>query len=179
MNDLKARILQDEQVVKALPGNLEPEVINKVMIPKIIQLKYPELTEQEVEELRQYVVVDSVIKNSEIKDTGDQRFIRMAAQFINIDDLHIDLIDRINPFQRAFEILSKSVTARVLKLIQETIEATRLTMTDEEALLLWPKVKLFVQTNAREPILYAVDPLESRLAETVAFLKQKRREQGL
>jgi hypothetical protein len=179
LNDLKATILQDDNIMKALPGNVDPEVINKVMIPKIIQIKYPDLTEDEVEQLRQYVVVDSVIKNGEIKESGDQRFIRMAAQFINIDDLHIDLIDRINPFQKAFEILSKSVTARILKLIQETIEATRIQMTDEEALLLWPKVKLFVRTNNREPILYAIDPLESRMAEAVAYLKQKRREQGI
>jgi len=179
LTDLKATILQDDDIIKALPGNLDPEVINKVMIPKIIQIKYPDLSADEVEQLRQYVVVDSVVKNGEIKDTGDQRFIRMANQFINIDDLHIDLIDRINPFQKAFEILSKSVTAKVLKLIQETIEATRIKMTDEEALLLWPKVKLFVQTNNREPILYAIDPLESRMAETVAYLKQKRREQGI
>jgi hypothetical protein len=179
LNDLKATILQDDNIVKALPGNVDPEIINKVMIPKLIQIKYPELSEDEVEQLRQYVVVDSVVKNSEIKDTGDQRFIRMAAQFINIDDLHIDLIDRINPFQKAFEILSKSVTARVLKVIQETIEATRIQMTDEEALHLWPKVKLFVKTNGREPTLYAVDPLEARMAEAVAYLKQKRREQGI
>jgi hypothetical protein len=179
LNDLKARILQDEQVLKALPGNADPELINKVMIPKIIQLKYPELTEEEVEELRQYVVVDSVVKNGEIKEVGDQRFIRMANQFINIDDLHIDLIDKINPFQKAFEIISKSLTARVLKLIQETIEATRLDMTDEEALMLWPKVKLFVKANGREPILHASDILENRMAEAVAYLKQKRREQGV
>lgn len=179
LNDLKATILQDEQVMKALPGNVDPEVLNKVMIPKIIQLKYPELTEQEVEELRQYVVVDSVVKNGEIKEVGDQRFIRMANQFINIEDLHIDLIDRINPFQQAYEILSKSLTARVLKLIQETIEATRITMTDEEALTLWPKVKMFVKANGREPVLHAIDPLENRMAEALAYLKQKRREAGV
>jgi hypothetical protein len=33
------------------------------MIPKVIRMKYPELNEEEVEELRQYVVTDSVIKN--------------------------------------------------------------------------------------------------------------------
>lgn len=179
LNDLKATILQDEQVMKALPGNIDPEVLNKVMIPKIIQLRYPDLTEEEVEELRQYVVVDSVLKNGEMKEVGDQRFIRMANQFINIDDLHIDLIDRINPFQQAYEILSKSLTSRVLKLIQETIEATRISMTDEEAVMLWPKVKMFVKVNGREPMLHAVDPLENRMAEAVAYIKQKRREQGI
>ena len=37
-------------MLKAMPGNVDPEVINKVLIPKIIQIKYPELSEEEVEE---------------------------------------------------------------------------------------------------------------------------------
>ena len=179
LDDLKARILQDDTVIKALPGNLEPEVINKVLIPKIIQIKYPELDAAEVEELRQYVVVDSIVKNSEIKETGDQRFIRMANQFINIDELHIDLIDRINPFQRAYEILSKSVTANVFKAIQDAIESTRLQMTEEEAKILWPKIKVFVKANNREPALHSLDGLEKRMAEALIFLKQQRRELGV
>ena len=126
LNDLKATILQDNTMLKALPGNVDPEVINKVLIPKIIQIKYPELTEEEVEEVRQYVVLDSAVKYGEIKEVGDKRFIRMADKFINIDDLHIDLIDRINPFQKAFEILSKSVTTKVLKVIGCTNECREL-----------------------------------------------------
>ena len=42
----------------------------------------------------------------------------MAGKFVNINELHIDLIDQVNPFQKAFEILSKSVTKQVLKVIQ-------------------------------------------------------------
>ena len=98
---------------------------------------------------------------------------------MNIDDLHIDLIDTINPFQKAFEILSKSVTTHVLKVIQETIEATRIQMSDEEALLLWPKVKTFVKTHDKEPNMNALDPLERRLAETVMYIKAQRRAQGV
>ena len=142
LNDLKAAILSDDKIVKALPGNVDPEVINKVMIPKIIKVKYPELSDEEVEEVRQHVVVDSVIKNGEIKQEGDKRFVRMADKFINIDDLHIDLIDRVNPFQKAFEILSKSLTTKIFKVIQDTIEATRVQMSDEEAILLWPKIRI-------------------------------------
>ena len=179
LNDLKAVILQDDTMIKALPGNVDPEVINKVMIPKIIRIKYPDLSDAEVEQVRQHVVVDSVIKNGEIKETGDRRFIRMAGQFVNIDDLHIDLIDSINPFQKAFEILSKSVTSRVLKVIQETIESTRIQMTEEEALLLWPKVKTFFRVHGKEPGLTALDPLERRLADALIFIKAQRRAQGL
>lgn len=175
LNDLKATILQDDQMLKAMPGSVDPEVINKVLIPKIIQVKYPDLTDEEVEEVRQHVVLDSVIKNGEIKESGDKRFIKMADRFVNIDDLHIDLIDRINPFQHAFEILSKSVTAPVLKLIQESIEATRIQLSEEEVLILWPKINEFVKTQRRQPSLESSDPLERRMAEAIIYLKDQKR----
>lgn len=179
LNDLKAAILSDDKLIKALPGNVDPEVINKVMIPKIIKIKYPELSDSEVEEVRQHVVVDSVIKNGEIKQEGDKRFVRMADKFINIDDLHIDLIDRVNPFQKAFEILSKSLTTKIFKVIQDTIEATRVQMSDEEAILLWPKIKDFVKAHGREPNIASLDPLERRMADAVVYLKAQRRQQGV
>jgi len=175
LNDLKATILQDDTMLKAMPGNVDPEVINKVLIPKIIKIKYPELSDTEIEEVRQYVVVDSVIKNGEIKEVGDKRFIRMADTFVNIDDIHIDLIDQINPFQKAFEVLSKSVTTKVLKVIQETIESTRIKMDFEEAKILWPKIQEFVKTYNKEPSLNSNDPLEKRMAECVIYLKEEKR----
>lgn len=178
LNDLKATILQDETMLKAMPGNVDPEVINKVLIPKIIKIKYPELSDKEVEEVRQHVVVDSVIKNGEIKESGDKRFIRMADTFVNIDDIHIDLIDRVNPFQKAFEVLSKSVTTRVLKIIQETIEATRIRMDFEEAKILWPKINEFKKTYGKEPSLNSNDPLEKRMAECVIYLKEEKRKRA-
>ena len=89
---------------------MDPETTNKVLIPKIIRERYPDLDESQVEELRQQVVVDSVIKNGEVREVGDKRFIKMAEKFVNIDDININLIDSVNPFQRAFEVMSKSVT---------------------------------------------------------------------
>jgi len=175
LNDLKATILQDNQMLKAMPGNVDPEVINKVMIPKIIRMKYPELNEDEVEEVRQHVVVDSVVKGGEIKVVGDKRFIRMAGSFVDIDDLKIDLIDRINPFQEAFEILSKSVTKQVLKVIQEVIEATRITMDFEEAKILWPKIQEFIRVNNRHPRIDSFNSQEKRMAECIIYLKEEKR----
>lgn len=176
LNDLKATILQDPQMLRALPGNLEPEVINKVLIPKIIQVKYPELSATEIEEVRQHVVVDSVIKNGEIKTEGDKRFVTMAGKFVNIDDLNLDLIDSINPFQKAFEILSKSVTSKVLRLIQEAIDATRIEISKEEALLLAPKLKQFITQMRRPPDINSSDLREKRLAEFIIFMKNYQRE---
>ena len=175
LNDLKATILQDDTMLKAMPGNLDPEVINRVQIPKIIQIKYPDLSDEEVEELRQHVVVDSVIRAAEITESGGQRFIKMADKFVNIDDLHIDLIDRINPFQKAFEVLSKSVTTNVLKLIQETINANRIQVSEEEAVEVWPKIKNFVGTYNREPSIASLDPLEKRMAEVLTYIRDQKR----
>ncbi len=242
LNDLKATILQDDTMLKAIPGQIDPEVINRVLIPKIIQTKYPNLTEDEVEEVRQYVVLDSVIKNNLMIDvdalkqairkdeqyvqaTGDgndkvptdlipkivrtlypdlsdddvqnfsnmvandgggndgykadQRFIRMAGQFVNIDDLHIDLIDTINPFQKAYEILSKSVTTKVLKVIQDAIETTRIQVSEDEAVIMWPKIQSFYATFQREPSLQSADAIERRMAEVLLYIKdQKRKRQN-
>jgi superfamily II DNA or RNA helicase len=175
LNDLKATILQDDNMIKTMSGTIDAEVINRVLIPKIIKIKYPELTEAEVEEIRQYVVVDSVVKSGEIKEIGDQRFIRLADKFINIDEIHIDLIDAVNPFQKAYEILSKSVTTKVLKVIQETIEATRIKMDFEEAKILWPKIVEFKKLHDKEPSLNANDPLERRMAECIIYLKEEKR----
>ena len=173
--DLKAAILQDDKVIAASAGKVDPEVVNKILIPKIIQRKYPDLTEAEVEEVRQQVVVDSAISTAEVSEQGGKKFVRLADKFINIDELSIDLIDEINPFQKAFEILSKSVTTDVLKLIQESIETTRIQMDFDEAKLLWPKVKLFVHENGREPDLNASDFTEKRLAECLIYIKQEKR----
>ena len=176
LNDLKATILQDDNFAKAAAGNLDAEVTNKVLIPKIIRERYPDLNESQVEELRQQVVVDSVIKNGEVRDVGDKRFIRMSDKFVNIDDIDINLIDKVNPFQRAFEVLSKSLTPQVLRLVQDTITATRIEISEEEALLLWPKVQQFVKVNRRQPDVRSGDPTEKRYAEVVLFLRKKKRE---
>lgn len=178
LNDLKAAILQDDIMIKAIPGNLDAEVINRVLIPKIIKVKYPDLSDSEVEELRQHVVVDSVVKNGHIIENGDKKFIKMADKFVNIDELHIDLIDQINPFQRAFEILSKSVTTHVLKLIQESIEATRIEMTPEEAVILYKKIPAFKSEHGRLPDINSRDFTEKRMAEALIYLNKLRREKA-
>jgi superfamily II DNA or RNA helicase len=173
LDDLKATILQDDNIIKASASGHDPEVINKVLIPKLIEKKYPDLSKDEVEEIRQQVVVDSAISVSSIKEEGGKKFVRMADKFINIDELHIDLIDQVNPFQKAFEILSKSVNTETLKLIQESIESTRIVMSEDEARALWPKVQEFVKNNdGRHPDLNSRNGRERELAQCIIYLRR-------
>ena len=102
----------------------------------------------------------------------------MADKFINIDELNIDLIDKVNPFQKAFEILSKNVTAQLLKVIGETIESQKILMTNEEAVILYKKVGIFIKEHNREPKLNSNNSEERRMAEAIVFLKNKKRQQN-
>lgn len=178
LTDLKANILQDPQIEKAVAGVVDPEVINKIMIPKIIMTKYPHLSGGEVEEVREHIVADMVIRGSNVTCEGSRRFIEMSNKFINLDELNIDLIDSINPFQQAFEVISKSITPRVLKSIQECIAAFKVSMTDDEAIYLWPKINEFVRVTRRQPSLDALDPTERRMAEALIYLRQLKRGQN-
>jgi superfamily II DNA or RNA helicase len=78
LNDLKASILQDKDMIGAMPGDIDPLTIKDVLIPKIVKVKYPELSDDEVKELSQYAFVDSVIRNAVFETNGDKKFIRMG-----------------------------------------------------------------------------------------------------
>jgi hypothetical protein len=139
--------------------------------------KYPDLNSEEVEEVREHLVSDMVLRNSKQKTTEDKRLIKLTQSFINIEELSIDLIDQVNPFQQAFEILSKNITPKILHSIQECIAAFKVNMTDDEAIFLWPKINEFVKVTRRHPSLDALDPNERRLAEALVYLRQVKREQ--
>jgi hypothetical protein len=168
------------------PDEYAPEVVNQVFIPKVIEREYPDLTPEEVEEVRQHIVANAVFRSGAVEivpsgadqqeSTGpDTRFVRMAEKFINIDELDIDLIDSINPFQMAYEILSKSVTADVLKRIHETVTATKIAMSEEEAVMLWPRIQSFKREKGSEPNLSSPNPMEKRMAEALAFIREAAR----
>lgn len=177
LDDLKAKVLQDTDIQKAIPGNVDPLIINKHLIPKIIRTAYPDLTDDEVDQIRQHVVADAAIKTGHIEHVGDKQFIRIANQFINIVDLDIDLIDAINPFQKAFEVLSKSLDKKMFKLIQDSIDTTRIKMTLDQARILWPQIQEFRKSIGREPYYHSNDPKEKELAEALLCLKDEIRKQ--
>lgn len=184
--DLTAAIFQDESILRASlsPDEYAPEVVSQVYIPRVIQTKYPDLSEDEVEEVRQAVVAGGAFKSPQIEvdpsaldpdARGGSQFIKMAAKLVNLDDLNIDLIDSINPFQRAYEILSKSVTADVLRTIHGAIAATKVAMTEEEAVALFPRIKAFTAERGHEPNLNSASPMERRMAEALAWIREAKR----
>ena len=100
-------------------------------------------------------------------------FLKVGEKFVNIEKLNVDLIQSVNPFQGSYEILSKSVTAPMLKTIQDQLTSNRSGVTDDEAVLSWPNVNEFVREHRVEPSSTSKDPYEKRLGEVLAYVRNK------
>jgi superfamily II DNA or RNA helicase len=200
-NEILAALMTNEQVVKeAITETAPPESITQVALPAVIQNLYPDLTEEEMEQVRQGVLQSMLIgqqgglvegkdlpSDADV-DTGNEgegsdsnvagkQFLKMGEKFICIDNLHIDLIDAVNPFHGAYEILSKQVNAAMLKTIQEAVSASKSQVSEEEAVILWPKIKLFKREHQRDPSLNSSEPIEVRYAEALAFIRKMKQQQ--
>ena len=173
MNDLRASILQESRIQTAIAAGTDAEVINKQMIPAIIKQIYPDLSGAEVEEVRQQFISQSVVQSAERKEgVGQTDFLKMADKFVNIDDLSIDLIDQINPFQRAYEVISREIDAPTLRLIQDYMDGQKMEFSEEELLILYPQIKQFLKENGRHPDKSSNDTYEQRLAYALLQLSQ-------
>lgn len=173
MNDLRASILQEPRIQTAIATGTDAEVINKQMIPAIIKQIYPDLSGAEVEEVRQQFISQSVVQSAERKEgVGQTDFLKMADKFVNIDELSIDLIDQINPFQRAYEVISREIDAPTLRLIQDYMDGQKMEFSEEELLILYPQIKQFLKENGRHPDKSSHDKYEQRLAYALLQLSQ-------
>lgn len=159
LDDLQAAVLQDEMMVRAISGSTTAENVTQNLIPKVIMKRYPELTAEEVEEVRQHFLLNTFVKGNNItdekgnpiditpgmikpRDADEQssegnRLIKLANKFISIDKLSINLINTINPYQKAYEVVSKRVDSDTLRIIQDTIAEQRFEMSTEEAIILF------------------------------------------
>lgn len=172
MADLKATILQNEEIQKAIAGLKDSKYVTQELIPRIIREKYPDLDEDDVQVISHHHNIGSVFNGGEFKTEGNKQFIKLAEKFINIEDLDIDLIESMNPFQRAYEILSKSVNADVLKQVQIAITTKKTPMTLEEAKYLFPRINEFVEEHNREPNPESNEPVEAILGRALAYLRR-------
>ena len=181
INDLFAQVYMDKKVMTAAasPDVFKPDVINHAFIPEVIERKFPDLNEEETEFIRQRVVAKAAVVGMTNEagiatKTRDKRFAAMAAK-LDVNDLDMDLIDQINPFQSAYEILSKSVDANMLERIHETIRARDIKMSEKEAVASYIEIQKFTSTNGREPSINSGNEGEKRLAKALIWLRDAKR----
>lgn len=175
LDTLIASALSDKKIRDAIIGTEKNEMITQVYFPKLISEKYKFLNQEEAEDLSKYAVLTIATQGEGIKtDDSGNKFIRLANRFVNLDDLSINLIDSINPFQRAYEILSRSLTPEVLRTIQYEIESTREEMTKEEAVILFKKYlpKWREEHDGKVPTINEADANGRRIALAIEYIRK-------
>lgn len=181
LDTLVATTLSDKNIRDAIIGDGMAEMITEVYIPKIVRETYPDLNEEEVDAVVKHAILTISTQGEQVvgPDDSGNRFISIANKLVNLNDLDINLIAGINPFQRAYEVISKSLTPEVLRTIQYAIEDKRSeSMTDQEAILLFTKyLPKWREENPgkAKPEITDGDPLARRIALAIEHLRQLKR----
>ena len=194
LTDLITAFVQDKPTLEQGLGDQEelvPEELTQVRMGKIIKEKFPDLEEEDQEAVRQHAIAALTVVQQAKKTMDEGRsedggetakntsLIDGVRQFaLSVTDLDMDLIDRINPFGEAYAILAKSMSEERLKQVAAVIAAKRVNLSVEDARELATRALRFKQEKGRLPSLTATDPWEKRMAEGIAFLQRKAREEN-
>jgi len=185
LNEVITAFVQDKTSLERglLDEELVPEELTQVRMGKIVKDKYPELDEEDHEAIRQHAIAalnltqkakEIINKGNESEQGGSTAFVDSVRKFaMDVRDLDIDLIDRINPFSEAYAILAKSMSEASLKQVAADISAKKVALTEEEARERAIRAVKFKKERGRLPELTAADPWEKCMAEGIAFLQRK------
>ena len=187
LNEVIATFIQDKTNVERglFDGELVPEELTQVRMGKIIKDKYPDLDVEDQEAVRQHAIAALNLtqqakqigsRSDGGETTANTRLIDGVRQYaMNVRELDIDLIDRINPFGAAYAILAKTMSEESLKQVGAAISAKRTSLTPDEARDLAERAVQFKRERGRLPALDAQDAWERRMAEGAAtFMRFKK-----
>lgn len=184
LNEVIATFVQDKTAIERglFDEELVPEELTQVRMGKIIKEKYPGLDEEDREAVRQHAVaaINLVQQAKQLAAGKDEpaantSLIQGVRKFaMDVRELDIDLIDRINPFSEAYAILARAMTEESLKQVEVAITAKRTGLTPEEAKELAVRAVKFKKDRGRLPSINSADPWEKRMAEgAAAFVRFK------
>jgi superfamily II DNA or RNA helicase len=187
LNEVIAAFVQDKTALERgmFDEELVPEELTQVRMGKIVKDKYPELSEEDHEAVRQHAIAAlNLTQKAKQLTLGGGEDAEQVANTALIDglrryamdvrELDIDLIDHINPFGEAYAILAKTMTEESLKQVAAAIAAKRTSLTPEEAKELAVRAFKFKKERGRLPSLTSQDAWERRMAEgAAAFVRYK------
>jgi len=188
LNEVITAFVQDKRSIERglFDEELVPEELTQVRLGKIIKDKYPELDDEDQEAVRQHAIAAlnltqqakaALNPDGEAPKSGNTALldgIRKIA--MDVRELDIDLIDRINPFGEAYAILAKTMNEESLKQVAAVISGKNVKLTPEEARDLARRAVKFKQERGRLPSITAADAWERKLAEGVAYLARMKAE---
>ncbi|MCF6312133.1 MAG: DEAD/DEAH box helicase family protein [Verrucomicrobiales bacterium] len=187
INEVITAFVQDKSTIERgmFDEELVPEELTQVRMGKIVKERYPSLDDDDIEAVRQHAVAainilqeaKKSLTKTDSEPSQNTALITGVRKFaMDVRELDIDLIDKINPFSEAYAILAKTMDEERLKRVAEVIAAKRINLDLDEARELAKRAVLFKTEMGRLPSLTAADPWEQKMAEGVAFLQRKAKE---
>jgi superfamily II DNA or RNA helicase len=188
LNEVIATFVQDKTTIERglFDEELVPEELTQLRMGKIIKDKFPELDDEDQEAVRQHAVaalnLTQQAKQLVLGDNAHGDDMRSAGEpsantalidgvrkfAMDVHELDIDLIDRINPFGEAYAILAKTMSEESLKQVAAAITAKRTSLTPDEAKDLALRAVKFKKERGRLPSISSADAWEKRMAEGAA-----------
>lgn len=189
LNEVITAFVQDKSALERglFDEETVPEELTQLKMGKIVRDRYPELSDEDQEAVRQHAIaaLNLTQKAKELATGGaagegdefkaNTALIDGVRKFaMDVRDLDIDLIDRINPFEAAYAVLAKSMKEDTLKQVAAVIAKKKVSIPYEEARDLAVRALKWKHERGRVPDINAADPWEKRLAEGVAALARYR-----
>lgn len=188
LNEVITAFVQDKTAIERgmFDEEVVPEELTQVRMSKIVRDKFPDLSAEDQEAVRQHAIaaLNLTQKAKELAASGGNGGgepkgntalldgVRKLA--MDVRELDVDLIDSINPFATAYAVLAKSMNEVTLKQVQSVISAKRTTLSPEEAKDFAVRAARFKRERGRLPSITAADPWEQKLAEgAAAFVRYK------
>lgn len=187
LNEVIAAFVQDKTAMERglFDEDLVHEELTQVRMGKIVKDKYPELDEEDQEAVRQHAIAalnltqkaqENMLGGRDGEPSANTALIDGVRKIaMDVRELDIDLIDRINPFGAAYAILSKAMDEGRLQEVAKAIAGKRTALTPEEARGLAQRAFRFKKERGRLPSITSTDAWEKRMAEgAAAFVRFKR-----
>jgi len=198
LNEVITAFVQDKSALERglfdgshIGGETLAEELTQLKMGKIVRDRYPELTDEDQEAVRQHAIaaLNLTQKAKQLAGSGDAgaddearsntALIEGVRKFaIEVKDLDIDLIDRINPFEAAYSVLAKAMNEGTLKQVAAVIGKRKVSIPYDEARDLAVRALQWKKERGRAPEITSQDPWEKRLAEGVAALAKFRAQQA-
>lgn len=187
LNEVIAAFVQDKSTIERglFDEEMIPEELTQVRMGKIIKDKYPELEPEDQEAVRQHAVAalnltqqaKRLVTEGESEGSPNTALLEGVRRFaMDVRELDIDLIDRINPFGEAYAILAKAMSEDSLKQVAAAISAKRTSITPDDAKVIARRAAEFKRERGRLPSATSQDAWEKHLAEGAAAFMRFRAE---
>ena len=190
LNEVVTSFLQEKTVLERGlfdKENTLPEELTQLQMGKIVRERYPDLSDTDQEAIRQHAIAAMnitqqaklalALADAEGTTQGNTALIDGVRKFVNVRDLDIDLINRINPFDAAYAVLAKAMDEKSLRQVQASIAAKKVSIPVDEARELAKRALQFKNERGRLPDINAADAWEKKMAEGVAaFARYKAQE---